>query len=133
MKLLRSRHLAGALSLAVAGVATGAVIAQADDSPVAIAHASAGSVQLTPATVEKTARKGTIGAVTVKNTTTDTLSVQVRVRPWNQNRATAAVSPNLNATYSKYVKATTVAPDLAKAAERCTLRYPSAGRYRDVR
>jgi hypothetical protein len=107
VKLLRSRRIAGAMSLAVAGVATGAVIARADAAPAPSAHASAGGVQLTPATVEKTAKRGTIGAITIKNTTTDILNVQVRVRPWNQNRQTGAVAPNLNATSTKYVRATT--------------------------
>jgi hypothetical protein len=106
VKFARSRLVAGALSLAVAGVATSGVIARADDSAPR-AHASAGGVQLTPATVEKTARRGTIGAITIKNTTTDTLNVLVRVRPWNQNRTTWAVTPNLNATLSTYVRATT--------------------------
>ncbi len=132
MKLLRSRHVAGALSLAVAGVATGAVIARADDSAAPRAHASAGGVQLTPATVETTAKRGTIGAVTVKNTTTDILRVQVRVRPWNQNRTTWAVSPNLKATFTHYVKATRSSFTLKPGSRTVTLKMVRMPRGRSL-
>ena len=104
MMLVRSRLVAGALGLAVAGTATGAVIAQADDSaPRAQAAQSTGGLSITPAVVETTAKRGNVGSFTVKNTTKDTLKVTVTVRPWVQNRTTAAVAVNKTATLSPYV------------------------------
>ena len=47
--------------------------------------------QATEPCVEATAKKGTVGTFTVKNTTKDTLRVTVNVRPWIQNRATGQV------------------------------------------
>jgi hypothetical protein len=72
--------------------------------------------------VEKTARRGTIGAITIKNTTTDILNVQVRVRPWNQNRQTGAVQANLNATLTRYVRATTQSFTLRPGSRTVSLR-----------
>ena len=104
MKLVRSRLVAGALSLAVVGTATGGVIAQADDSAPRAQAAQQGGVSITPATIEKTAKRGSIGSFTVKNTTKDTLRVTVTVRPWTQNRTTAAVTLNKRASLTPYVK-----------------------------
>jgi hypothetical protein len=104
VKLASSRLVAGALAVAVAGTATGAVIARADDSAPR-AQAAQGGVSITPALVEQTAKKGNVGTFTVKNTTKDTLKVTVTVRPWNQNRSTAAVNINKNATLTPYVRA----------------------------
>jgi hypothetical protein len=117
VKLGRSRHLAGAVVLAAAGLAAGGVIAQADQAPPQ-AKAAAGGVSLTPQTVEHTARKGKLGSVTVKNTTPDTLSVTVRVRPWKQNRATGQVSANLNVSMSRYVSANASSFSLAAGSSR---------------
>jgi hypothetical protein len=117
VKLGRSRHLAGAVALAAAGLATGGVIAQADEAAPQ-AKAAAGGVSLTPETVEHTARKGTLGSVTIKNTTTDTLKLTVRVRPWSQNRTTGAVSANLKVSLSKYVAASSSSFNLAAGASR---------------
>ena len=98
MKLGRSRHLAGAVALAAAGLATGGVIAQADDAAPR-AKAAAGGVALTPQTVEHTARKGNLGSVAIKNTTTDTLKMTVRVRPWIQDRVSgASARPEVSST-----------------------------------
>jgi hypothetical protein len=104
VKFGRSRHLAGAVTLAAAGLATGGVIAHADDAAPR-AKAAAGGVALTPQTVEHTARRGSLGSITVKNTTSDTLKVTVRVRPWIQNRTNGKVNPNLNVSLSRYVAA----------------------------
>lgn len=107
MELRRSRRVAGATVLAVAGVATGAVIAQADSQtgPVARAAASSGGVSLRPDTVEHVARKGRVGRITVKNTTKGTLKMWVNVRPWRQNRFNGNVMPNFRANLSPYVRA----------------------------
>jgi hypothetical protein len=117
VKLGRSRQLAGAVALAAAGLATGGVIAQADDAAPR-ARAAAGGVVLTPQTVEHTARKGTLGSVTIKNTTTDTLKVTVRVRPWIQNRTTGQVDPNYNVSLSRYVAANASSFNLAAGASK---------------
>ncbi len=117
MKLGRSRHLAGAVALAAAGLATGGVIAQADDAAPR-AKASAGGVSVTPQTVEHTARKGSLGSVTIKNTTSDTLKMTVRVRPWIQNRTTGQVNPNLNVSLSRYMRANRSSFNLAAGASK---------------
>jgi hypothetical protein len=105
VNLARTRLAAGALGLAVAGTATGAVIARADESAPTARVAQQGGVSITPALVEKTARKGNVGSVTVKNTTKDTMRVTVNVRPWIQNRATGGVVLNTRASLSSFVKA----------------------------
>ena len=88
MKLVRSRLVAGALGLAVAGTATGSVIASADDTAPVARAAQQGGVSITPASVETTAKRGRVGSITVKNTTKDTMRVTINVRPWIQNRST---------------------------------------------
>ena len=108
MKLARSRLAAGALGLAVAGTATGGVIARADDSapaPTARAAQQQGGVSITPARIETTARRGSVGTFTVKNTTRDTMRVTVNVRPWIQSRSTGQVVLNTRANLSPYVRA----------------------------
>jgi hypothetical protein len=117
VKLGRSRHLAGAVALAAAGLATGGVIAQADDATPR-AKAAAGGVSLTPQTVEHTARKGSLGSVTIKNTTSGTLKMTVRVRPWIQNRTTGQVNPNLNVSLSRYVAANASSFNLGAGASK---------------
>jgi hypothetical protein len=117
VKLGRSRHLAGAVALAAAGLATGGVIAQADEATPR-AKAAAGGVTLVPQTVEHTARKGRLGSITIKNTTTDTLKVTVRVRPWIQNRTTGRVDPNYNVSLGRYVAASSSSFNLAAGRSR---------------
>jgi hypothetical protein len=105
VKLVRSRLVAGAVVLAVGGAATGSVIARADDSAPAAQAAQQGGVSITPAVVERTAKRGSVGSVTVKNTTKDTMRVTVTVRPWIQDRSTAAVALNTRASLAPYVRA----------------------------
>lgn len=106
MELRRSRRAAGATVLAVAGVAAGAVIAQADsNAPVARAAAASGGVSLRPDTVEHVARRGSVGRITVKNTTNGTLRMWINVRPWLQNRFSGNVAPNYRANLAPYVVA----------------------------
>jgi hypothetical protein len=83
----------------------GAVIARADDSAPAARVAQQGGVSITPALVETTAKKGTVGTVTVKNTTKDAMRVTINVRPWIQNRANGSVVLNTRASLSPYVRA----------------------------
>jgi len=131
VKLVRSRLVAGALGLAVAGTTTGAVIARADDSaPRAQAAQSTGGVSITPAVIETTAKRGKVGAFTVKNTTKDTLRVTVTVRPWVQNRSTAAVAVNKTANLSPYVVGSPSSFTLKPGSRNVTLkmrRLTSAG------
>jgi hypothetical protein len=100
---VRRRLAAGADGLAAAGLATGCVSAQADDSAPRAQAAQQGGVSITPATVEATAKKGSVGTFTVKNTTKDTMRVTITVRPWSQNRSSGAVSINKRANLSPYV------------------------------
>ena len=89
MNLARTRLAAGALGLAVAGTATGAVIARADDSAPAARVAQQGGVSITPALVERppsVARR--LGHRQEHHQ--DTMRITVNVRPWIQNRATGA-------------------------------------------
>jgi hypothetical protein len=79
------------------------IAAQADDSAPRAQAAQQGGVSITPATVEATAKKGSVGTFTVKNTTKDTMRVTVTVRPWSQNRSSGAVVINKRANLSPYV------------------------------
>jgi hypothetical protein len=107
VKFATSRRMAaGATVLAVAGAAAGGAIAQANGAaPVARAAAGNGGLSLTPQTVEHVARKGSVGRITVKNTTNGTLKTTVTVRPWSQNRVTGAVQENTRVNLSPYVVA----------------------------
>jgi hypothetical protein len=123
VKLPRSRLVvAGAAGLAVAATATGGVIAQADESAPRAQAAQQGGVSITPAAIERTARRGTVGTFTVKNTTRDRLRVTVTVRPWVQNRSTAAVALNKNATLTPYVRASPQTFTLAPGQRTVRLR-----------
>ncbi|MBE2316179.1 hypothetical protein DVA67_009345 [Solirubrobacter sp. CPCC 204708] len=120
MKLVRSRLVAGALGLAVAGAATGSVIARADESAPVAQAAQQGGVSITPATVERTAKRGAVGTITIKNTTKDTMRVTVNVRPWIQNRNTGAVALNTRASLSPYVRASPQTFNLRPGERRVT-------------
>ena len=122
MKLARTRLVAGALGLAVAGTATGAVIARADDSAPVAQASQQGGVSVTPALVEKTAKRGTVGTFTVKNTTKDALKVTVSVHPWIQNRATGGVDMNTKASLSPYVRASPATFTLKPGQRTVTLK-----------
>ena len=129
MKLATSRLAAGALSLAVAGAATGGVIARADGSAPRARAARQGGLLITPSTVERTARRGGVGGFTVKNTTRDALRVTVTVRPWTQNRATGAVALDKRASLTPYVRASPATFDLAPGSRsvRLAMRRMTAG------
>ena len=122
MNLARTRLAAGALGLAVAGTATGGVIARADDSAPVARASQQGGVSISPAIVEKTAKRGTVGSITVKNTTKDTMRVTVNVRPWIQNRATGGVALNTRASLSPYVRASPATFNLAPGQRTVRLR-----------
>ena len=114
--------MAGALGLAVAGSATGGVmIARADDAAPTAQAAQQGGVSITPAVVEKTAKRGNVGTFTVKNTTKDTLRVTVMVRPWIQNRSTAQVVLNKRASLAPFVVASPQTFNLAPGERKVNL------------
>src|SRR3954452_20213985 len=120
--LVRSRLVAGALGLAVAGGATGGVIARADDSaPRAHAAQATGSVGITPSIIETTARRGKVASFRVKNTTKHTMRVTVTVRPWLQNRATGGVVVNRAANLTPYVRASPAVFNLKPGQRKVTL------------
>ena len=121
MTRVRSRLVAGALGLAAVSIATGGVIAQADDSAPRAKAAQQGGVEITPAMVERTAKRGNVGSFTVKNTTKNTLRVTVTIRPWTQNRSTGAVQANLKASLSPYVRASPQVFDLRPGSRSISL------------
>jgi hypothetical protein len=128
----RSRLGAGAIALAIAGLGAGAVIAQANGKPVAprATAAASGGVSLTPQTVQHTSRKGTLGSVTIKNTTSGTLKVTVAVRPWLQNRVTGQVNANFKTSMGHYVKANVSTFNLAPGSRTISIvqtRTPPGG------
>ena len=68
------------------------------------AHA-AGGLSVTPAMLEQRAHLGKVGSLTLNNTTSETLRVTVRVRPWIQQlNGTVVTDPK--ATFTRYVRAT---------------------------
>jgi hypothetical protein len=72
--------------LAVATVALPATLASGDSS--------GNGLSLSPPTIERVAKAGSIGSITVSNTTGQTLAINVSARPWKQ-AASGAVAPDL--------------------------------------
>ncbi len=68
------------------------------------AHA-AGGLSVTPAILERSARLGNVGSLTLTNTTNETLRVRVNVRPWRQE-LNGKVIADPRATFNRYVRAT---------------------------
>ena len=68
------------------------------------AHA-AGGLSVTPAILERNARLGTVGSLTLSNTTNETLRVRINVRPWRQE-LNGKVITDPRATFNRYVRAT---------------------------
>ena len=61
---------------------------------------------MTPASLENRAKLGTVGSLTLNNTTKESLRVTVTVRPWRQQlNGTVVADPRSNLT--RYVRATT--------------------------
>jgi len=70
------------------------------------AHAQSGGLSVTPASLENRAKLGTVGSLTLNNTTKESLRVTVTVRPWRQQlNGTVVADPRSNLT--RYVRATT--------------------------
>src|SRR3954454_9025349 len=82
----------------------------------ASAHA-AGGLSVTPAILEHQAKVGTVGSLTLNNTTTETLRVTVTVRPWRQELGGRVLSdPRL--TLSRYVRSTSTSFTLGRGARK---------------
>jgi hypothetical protein len=95
MVSVKTRRFAVPMVLACAGVLGGS----------ATAHAQSGGLSVTPAALEHTARRGTVGSLTLTNTTKERLKVRVTVRPWRQELFGKVVI-DMRSTLSKYVRAT---------------------------
>lgn len=74
-----------------------AVLAPAFGPATGQASAAAGGLSVSPAIVEHAAQAGNVGTITIANTTSAALAVNVSVRPWVQSR-TGAVTPNPRST-----------------------------------
>jgi hypothetical protein len=62
------------------------------------AASAAGSLSVTPGILERVARPGPLGTVTVSNTTGRAIRVGVAVRPWRQSRRSGSVAPDRRRT-----------------------------------
>ncbi|MBE2319655.1 hypothetical protein DVA67_027045 [Solirubrobacter sp. CPCC 204708] len=81
------------------------------------AHAQSGGLAVTPASLENRAKLGTVGSLTLNNTTRETLRVTVTVRPWRQQlNGTVLADPRSNLT--RYVRATTRSFTIGAGAKR---------------
>jgi len=96
MVSVKTRRLAVPMVVACAGLFGSA----------ATAHAQSGGVSVTPASLEHTAKRGTVGSLTLNNTTKETLKVTVVVRPWRQELG-GKVLIDPRTTLSRYVRSTT--------------------------
>ncbi len=83
----------------------------------ASAYAQSGGLSVTPAALEHTARRGTVGSLTLTNTTKESLKVNVLVRPWRQQLG-GNVLIDTRSTLSKYVRATTRSFTMRAGAKR---------------
>jgi len=92
MVSLKTRRFAAPVIVACAGMLGSA----------ATAHA-AGGLSVTPASLEHRAKVGTVGSLTLNNTTNDTLKVTVVVRPWMQ-QLNGTVLIDMRTTLSRYVR-----------------------------
>jgi hypothetical protein len=82
----------------------------------ATAHA-AGGLSVTPAALEHTAKRGTVGSLTLNNTTNETLRVTVVVRPWRQELFGNVIA-DMRSTLSRYVRSTSKSFTIGAGARR---------------
>jgi len=106
MVSVKTRRLAAPVVVACVGLFGGT----------ATAHA-AGGLSVTPASLEHNARLGTIGSLTLNNTTNETLRVTVTVRPWMQE-LNGNVIADPRATLTRYVRASSSVFTVAAGARR---------------
>jgi len=106
MVSVKTRRLAVPLVVACAGLFAGT----------GAAHA-AGGLSVTPAALEHTAKRGTVGSLTLSNTTNEPLKVTVVVRPWRQ-QLFGTVVIDMRSTLSKYVRATSRSFTIGRGVKR---------------
>src|SRR4051794_13035972 len=94
MVAVKTRRLAAPVVVACAGMLGTATTAHA-----------AGGLSVTPAVLEHTMKRGTVGSMTLNNTTNETLRVTVTVRPWRQ-QLDGTVIGDMRSTLTRYVHAT---------------------------
>jgi hypothetical protein len=94
MVSVKTRRLAVPVVVACAGVFGTATTAHA-----------AGGLSVTPAVLEHTMKRGTVGSMTLNNSTNETLKVTVNVRPWRQE-LNGTVIGDMRSTLNRYVRAT---------------------------
>src|SRR5215210_834829 len=97
MVSLKTRRLAAPVIVACVGMLGTAASADA-----------AGGLSVTPASLEHRAKVGTVGSITLNNTTNETLRVTVVVRPWMQ-QLNGNVLIDMRTTLSRYVRASSSA------------------------
>jgi hypothetical protein len=95
MVSVKTRRLAAGVAVACVGVL-------GSDTA---ANAQSGGLSVTPASLENTAKRGTVGRLTLSNTTRETLRVTVNVRPWRQ-QLNGTVVADSRSTLNRYVRAT---------------------------
>ncbi|MFT4036282.1 MAG: hypothetical protein QM679_11980 [Patulibacter sp.] len=91
--------------------------------------AAAGGLAISPATIEREAKPGSIGSVRVTNGASKTLRITVSARPWIQSR-NGAVRPNDTRRLSQIklgVTAFTLAPGQVRSVPASLLSRPSSG------
>jgi len=107
MVSVKTRRLAVPMVVACVGVLGSATAA----------HAQTGGLSVTPASLENRAKLGTVGSLTLNNTTKETLRVTVTVRPWQQQlNGTVVADPRSNLT--RYVRATARTFSIGAGAKR---------------
>lgn len=107
MVSVKTRRLAAGVVVACVGVLASA----------SAASAQSGGLSVTPASLENRAKLGTVGSLTLNNTTKETLRVTVTVRPWRQQlNGTVVSDPRSNLT--RYVRATTRSFTIGAGAKR---------------
>jgi hypothetical protein len=107
MVSVKTRRLAAGMVVASVGVLGSA----------SAANAQSGGLSVTPASLESRAKLGSVGSLTLNNTTRETLRVTVTVRPWRQQlNGTVVADPRSNLT--RYVRAATRSFTIGAGAKR---------------
>jgi hypothetical protein len=96
MVSLKTRRVAAGTVVACVGLLGSAAAANAQ---------TGGGLSITPASLENRAKKGTVGSLTLSNTTKESLRVTVNVRPWRQ-QLNGTVVADSRSTLNRYVRAT---------------------------
>lgn len=115
---MRPRHAAAALALSLAALGAAAALA-----------AGSGSLSLSPPLLTHAAVAGSVGSMTVSNSTAQTMKTTVTVRPWRQ-AASGAASPNQAASLGEVRLSSTsftLAPGTSKVVSLTLTKVPGPG------